>query len=764
MHRRFDATFLLLIPFLFSGAAALMAQMCWLRSLAVTMGGSSAALNIVLITFMGGLAIGARLAPALCRRTQRYLLFYAGLEGLLSVYLLLSPWVITGLDVLFAEWLPDLGHETLAAHAARLVVAGTALSLPTIAMGLTTPLLLTAAVERLRDTASLAGLFYGTNTLGAALGALLAGGYLILEVGVTQTLVFAAALNAVAALLALAIVVLAQGRRLAAPKPLAAPEPLAPGERRRLAPYFVLAATGGFVGMALEVVFARFLVFMIGSSYYSYTISIAGFLIGIVLGSVVIGVTTRWTQPRDRILPFLFVLLGTTTLLSALVFEILPMTLQRNLVVGNPLDLHPLAIKLVAALILVVLPAMASGLVLPTLVHLVAQKTRNVTVASSGVLFANTLGGVVGVAATGYVLIEAIGVRNALFSLAVVVFALAFYANRRLPDAGAPWQRPVLGWAAAGVLVGLVLIPWRGSLPLITHSVIYHQYKQPEILFYDEDEGASISVLRSPGPGGRSLMVNGLTAAFLRPGDLQWGASSDVAMVSHPDPKTVFVAGTGSGKTSGVASLYGPDTIDAVEISEAAIEALPHFDSLTFGLSDNEAVNLIHGDARHYLRTTDKRYDIILPDVFISALTGTSYLYNKEFFELCAEHLAPGGRLVMNLYIDTAVDLAIASAVASAFPYVDFLKLPYADLGYVVASNEPIVYPTAPWKQWAPGTLPRMRARQLGFERVSDLGAYRRGDQEAILEKLARSRPSTDDHPIVDYLPFGSSAQRALVW
>ena len=144
---------LLLIPFLFSGAAALMAQMCWLRSLAVTMGGSSAALNIVLITFMGGLAIGARLAPALCRRTQNYLLFYAGLEGLLSVYLLFSPWVIAGLDLLFAEWLPDLGHETLAAHGARLVVAGTALSLPTIAMGLTTPLLLTAAVSRLRDTA-----------------------------------------------------------------------------------------------------------------------------------------------------------------------------------------------------------------------------------------------------------------------------------------------------------------------------------------------------------------------------------------------------------------------------------------------------------------------------------------------------------------------------------------------------------------------------------------------------------------------------------
>ena len=89
------------------------------------------------------------------------------------------------------------------------------------------------------------------------------------------------------------------------------------------------------------------------------------------------------------------------------------------------------------------IPAMASGLVLPTLVHLLAQKTRNVTMASSGVLYSNTLGGVLGVALTGYVMIEAIGVRNALFVLVVAVFVLALYAHRRLPDPGAGWSRPV---------------------------------------------------------------------------------------------------------------------------------------------------------------------------------------------------------------------------------------------------------------------------------------------------------------------------------
>ena len=283
-------------------------------------------------------------------------------------------------------------------------------------------------------------------------------------------------------------------------------------------------------------------------------------------------------------------------------------------------------------------------------------------------------------ALTGYVAIEAIGVRNALFSLAVAAFALALYANRSLPDPGARWSPPLLGLAAAGAVAALVLIPLRGSVPLIVHSVIYHQYGKPEILFYEEDEGISVSVLRYPGEPGRTLMINGLTASGLSPSDLKAGAETDVALASHPNPKTVFVAGTGSGKTSGVASLYGVDAIDSVEISRAAIAALPHFDSLTFSPSSNPVVNVIHGDARHYLRTTDKLYDIILPDVFISALTGTSYLYNQEFFELCADHLAENGRLVVQVDGQSPIDRSIIQGVLAAFPYVDYLRIPAAGL------------------------------------------------------------------------------------
>ena len=49
---------------------------------------------------------------------------------------------------------------------------GSSLLLPTLVMGMTTPVLIAATVRRQRETAANAGLLYGMNTFGAAVGSL----------------------------------------------------------------------------------------------------------------------------------------------------------------------------------------------------------------------------------------------------------------------------------------------------------------------------------------------------------------------------------------------------------------------------------------------------------------------------------------------------------------------------------------------------------------------------------------------------------------
>ncbi len=748
----------LLFPFLLSGAAALGAELCWLRQLTVTLGSSAAALNIILITFMGGLAIGASFTERVCKHTTRYLLLYAALEGGLALYLICSPYIISFASAVFIEFLPILGHETFVAHMGRLTVAGLALLPPTVAMGMTAPVLITATVRQYRQAASYTGLLYGVNTLGASLGAIVTGTYLILHFGITISLRMAAGMNLLAASTAILIVIVA--RRPAGEVGL---QPATGGQAKSgrdvghalVFKYCFLAAAGGFVGMGLQIIFARFLVFIIGSSYYSHTICITGFLLGIVAGSLLVALVARRVTLRDSFLPFLFIFAGFSSAASALLFfKHLPLAAQRYLFMEGIIDLHPLAIKLATALMLVVLPAMASGMILPFLVHLLIKKTRNVSTGSSRIFFYNTVGSVLGVALVGYVLIELLGVLNALFLITLLSFLLALYSMTLSSGSGRILRKLPFGMAILGIMATACLVIITNDTPLVIHSAVYTMLEDPELVFYREDEVASVSAVTLPQEGKMMLLINGLRAAQLsrhmERGNL--GLATDVAMLSHSDPKTVFVAGLGSGRNAGVAGLYPGVEIDAVEISDAVISALPCFDEYTYNASKNDRIKVILGDARHFLQATGKRYDLILPDAYISALTGTAYLYNVEFFQLCAQHLSQGGRVIMEVDLRSRIDRTIAAGFLIAFPHVELVRTPSFGWHFLVASNEEIHFPTLPAAKWHNHAEVKRRIQHLGLAESEDLSLYHFSSKAELIEEFKAVKASTDDHPIVDYI------------
>ncbi len=758
---RVPSAVLLSLPFFCSGAAALIAQFCWLRMLTAILGGSSAALNVILITFMGGLAIGAALAKRLTHRVRNFVLIYAALEGILCLYLFVSPYLVNALGSGFIRLLPVLGHETLFENLVRLVVSGAVFILPTIVMGMTTPVLITASVERVRDTASWSGLLYGINTMGAAFGALLAGCYMILAIGVTRSLAVAAGLNLIAALMALLIVRLHPAESTPIVQEDAGQG--VTGGNRTIRLFWALAFFGGFAGMALEVILARMLLFVIGGSYYSHTISIGGFLLGIVAGSLATGLIARRWKPQVSRVPLLFCIFGFATLVAALLFEGLPTTLHRLLVEQQLLGMHFLVLKLTAALLLVLLPAMASGMVLPYLIHLLTEQTRDVGRASANILLSNTLGSVLGVWLTGYVLIEWVGARNSIFGVAMLCFLMAVVA---LTLFTAPTEKASawVSWVGvAGMFIALALMITRGGVPLIVDSVKYAEMGHPEILYYAEDEGASVSVTQRTDRRARGMLVNGIMAGEIDLGEMHHGSISDMAMLVHPDPRTLFIAGIGSGRTAGVAGLYRGVNVLAVEISDAVISALPVMDEYTYNLTRNPAVTIQRGDARHFLMTTEDRFDVIAPDVFISAQTGTAYLYNQEFFELCSERIKPGGRVVLNVALEKDIDRVIAAGFAGAFDYVKLVEIPYANYTFLVGGNEPIELPSAPCQRWSDVPLVVQRCKRLGLGETGGLQANVSADRDEILRRLDGTRASTDDHPVVDYLQF-SNRFGSLAW
>src|SRR5205823_14127173 len=170
-----------------SGIGALIFETLWLRLSGLAFGNSVWAAALILSSFMGGLALGNALAACSRIRRWRPLHFYAVLEVLVGFF---------GCTIVFA--LPVLGDlmrplwQTVWNYqptllGLRFIVSFLILLVPTTAMGLTLPVIIEDPMLRQTDFGRAIGFLYGSNTLGAMVGAVLGEGCLIRAFGLYGT-------------------------------------------------------------------------------------------------------------------------------------------------------------------------------------------------------------------------------------------------------------------------------------------------------------------------------------------------------------------------------------------------------------------------------------------------------------------------------------------------------------------------------------------------------------------------------------------------
>ena len=187
---------LLLILFAGSGFSALIYEIVWYQLLQLAVGSTAVSLGVLLATFMGGLCLGSLLLPRLRLGGRHPLRIYAALE--LGIGL-------CGILVLFG--MPFMNRAYIAGAALgmpgmllRGLIAAICMLPPTILMGASLP-----AIVRWVDSTprgvSWWGFLYGGNTLGAVLGCVFAGFYLLRLYDMAVATYFAVAVNLVVALM-----------------------------------------------------------------------------------------------------------------------------------------------------------------------------------------------------------------------------------------------------------------------------------------------------------------------------------------------------------------------------------------------------------------------------------------------------------------------------------------------------------------------------------------------------------------------------------
>ena len=176
--------------FLLSGAAALIDQIAWQRMLFSHFGTDLETTTLVISVFMFGLGIGALTGGKIADRYPDHALHMFALS---EAGVGLFAWSSDSLIDLLGESFRQASHATLALVNFLLLLPATLL------MGATLPILVAFLVRNFRNIGWATGQLYACNTLGASLGALLAGMVLFLWLDLRQALIFSGTINLVVA-------------------------------------------------------------------------------------------------------------------------------------------------------------------------------------------------------------------------------------------------------------------------------------------------------------------------------------------------------------------------------------------------------------------------------------------------------------------------------------------------------------------------------------------------------------------------------------
>ena len=720
---------------------ALVYQVMWLRLLALVFGVTVYAASTVLAGFMAGLGIGSFAAGRLATRITRPLAAFGIAEALVGITAFASPMVLDALTRLWVTIHPSLPQSLAVITIIRFVVAFLVLIVPTSLMGATLPLVIKSAVAREERIGGRIGLLYAINTTGAIVGALVAGFYLISEVGVHLSFQMAALGNIVIGLVALAAAY-AMPAQPAKPAPSAvegraATALLTAGQRQIVLWTFFIS---GVMSLALEIIWFRMLVVFLRPTAYAFTIMLACVLAGIALGSALAAPILRM---RGRWLPVLAVIQALIGVAAVLSFNALTRN-QAAIDVATPwfaaMGLNTYLAPLVASSLVAMLPTMLLlGMAFPIGLSLWAgDDTSDETSRRVGAFYSlNVFGAILGSVVAGFFLLPAIGTRSSL----IVVSALATSSSIALA-----WSqrraRPTFAYAVAGLAP--VLFGAGAYFAVDPFDVAFERFHRRETLVWRQ-EGVQTTVAVHDRPGNppmRVMFLDGNHQANNSPGTAfihhRIGA---LPVMLHPAPTTALVIGLGGGATPGAVARHNVD-VDVVELSAAVVAGSEFFKDINFDLLSRPNVHLHVDDGRNFMMMGRKKYDVITADIILPRHAGAGALYSKEYYELVRHSLAEGGLAMQWNGADSMTEYKLLlRTFVSVFPYTTL----WAEGGLMLGSTKPFTISQSAYD-----------ARRRGFDLLKwDLATLKRiysAGPEEIREFLGPDGPLlTDDKPVIEY-------------
>jgi len=729
----------------FSGIAALIYQVLWIRQLSLVVGVEVYSITIAVSAFFAGLAAGSALIGRLSDRWRRPLLLYfvleagiaiAGVAATIALAHTAGPFVVIQARAGVVAWaLPFL------------VVA-----IPAFLMGGTLPVAMRSQPFGPLQIAKAGGWVYAVNTAGGIAGALLSSFLFLPCLGVRGTALAAALFNLSAACIALALDKCASPETAQA-SATASDAPLV-SSRTALALY----AVAGGIALGYEVVWSQAMAQFLSTRVFAFSVVLATYLAGLVIGSALYARFDHRIRDTWGIFGLLISAAGVVALFEIAFVNLWQLRIQieaGNLAfsaTGSEFA-RMCAQFAIAALGIVFVPTILLGAAFPAVVRLAAGAQRAGRDVGA-VLALNTAGGIAGTLLTGFLLVPVLGLVRTLGLLAILAATVGALAVLLGSAVSRKMQLAVCILGLIAVAGALLTPPDRLARLLLTTR------GGGSLIFYQEGRGATVAVAqqRTGDNVFRRLYIQGVSnSGDAMPSLRYMRLQAMLPLIIHRgEPKSVLVIGFGTGITAGAVLRY-PNLQRRVcaELLPAVVRAGELFPE-NYKAGSDPRMQIRIADGRQELLRSAERYDLITLEPPPPSAEGVVNLYSTDFYRLAGRRLESDGLLAQWLPLATQNDGDTRSLVRSfldVFPYASLWTTEMHEM-LLVGSYSPIELNADQIANRFNQSGVSTPLQSVGISSPAALLATWVTGREGLEHYAIDARPVTDNDPRIEYAPW----------
>ncbi len=504
---------------------------------------------------------------------------------------------------------------------------------PMLCFGMVGPLVVNLADRRLQTDGKIAGTVYFISTAGGIIATFLFGVYLIPVAG----LKLCTAVTGISLMLA-SLIYAAASRFVFNEEPIvqqASGNNDVPGKKTTQKPVmqpdagakikrtvYLYAVLEGATVMAVELMAARMLAPWFGSSLYVWSIVMACTLTGLAFGYFAGGIIPAKYAPLNAL---------RWALLAASVFLLLMhATSQQLTIIMAAMPIKTSAI--LVSILLIIPPLVFLGMVPTLLIRHVAASTHDAGSVTGNIFTISSASGIVALFVTGFYVIPQYGLTTPSIITGLLV--------GMVPFANLISRKKYFSL----VFIAVIILSFAAKKTTETTDNIDVRYYAEGLL--GQVLVADVNKFDTVKQNYRLLLVNRIGEAQIdrKTGMTLWEYPYYVTSLCSklPEKSNALMLGLGGGQIPNMLNFMKLN-VDVVELDQRIVDVAQDYFYL------RKDINVMVDDARHYLETTTKKYDVIIIDVFHGDIA-PPHMLSLEAFKKAKSLLNKNGFVIVNFF------------------------------------------------------------------------------------------------------------------